>query len=176
MNALGSGMTPASIMLDTKASLERRYFYFTEWIRNTFLRNLELGCPFILPIVVAFFSKKYAVAIVTVEILSAFIGSLSYDFDVWYNSDSELKLEVPLKQKPDTKLEKILERLKYFEKKYWIKTSDMYLLLDKKPEEHNKTWPTIDNLDWIEMIGLLNELSLHIGKHFDSEEEKEENA
>jgi hypothetical protein len=150
-----------------EASSGRRYFYLTEWIRNTFLANIQIGIFLVLPLVVMIFSKLYAFSIIAIEIVSFCLGGIIKDFEMWYNRrDGEVKIaEGEEKILPRTELGDTLERIQYFERKYWITIKDMYIFLSKD----TGFTPTIDNLDWIEMVSLLNKLSLNVGKHFEEE-------
>jgi hypothetical protein len=153
-----------------KAQMGRRYFYLREEV-DSVIRYIELGILIALPIVVAVFSKKYAAAIVVTEILSCYFGTLICDFDKWWNSRvydegrNELLITLP---PPNTELETILARLKYFEDVYAVTLGKIYIYLDAD------IVPFKNNLDWIEMVSLLNQLSLYVGKRFEDEDGNKE--
>ena len=156
----------SSSLGDVKAEPGRRYFSLRDQI-NVGIRYVELGFLFALPLCVAFFSKKYASIIIAIEATSYYLGMLTYEFDIWYNNrSSEKKVTEPTPPNSPTELETIIKRLEYFEDKLWISVPDMYLYLDA-----NKI-PCKDNLDWLEIVGLLNQLSLHIGKRFEESVEE----
>jgi len=149
-----------------KASPGRRYFYVSEYLDNFFDRIRE-GILVGLPLVTAFFSLRWASFIVAVECVSYVIGVVSREFDMWWNQRGNYAEESDLKiAGPSTELETLLNRLQYFTSKYGISPGDMYLYLDANVIPFN------NNLDWVEIVSLLNQLSLWIGKHF--EEEKQE--
>ena len=69
--------------------------------------------------------------------------------------------------KDRTELENIIKRLRYFNHKYWMSIEDIFLHV-----ERNQV-PIQNNLDWIEMVSLVNRLSLSLGKQFDEEDTKQ---
>jgi hypothetical protein len=143
----------------------RRYFSIVDRIER-FSRFLNVGLPIVLPLVVSIFSFNIAFAIFTIEVVSYIVGRLMTDFDRWYNPErydgNVPEPKNPLMPEARTELNEILDRLHFFEMKYYIGISDMYLWL-----ESGVVPP--DNLDWMEMVSLLNRLSLNIGKHFEED-------
>ena len=164
------GAVPSKISSGDKACGTpggRRYFWFGDFINGLYTKA-ALGYWLVLPLVVAYFSIKYAIAIILVEVLSYYVGYMILEFDCWYNSKSgEITIpEIYLWQPKSTELSAILERLHYFELKYVVTVRTFYCWLD------SETAPIKNNLDWIEIVSLLNQLSLWIGKHFDDDENK----
>lgn len=144
----------------------RRFFWLREHVDNT-IRYIELGVLFALPLVVAFFSKKYAGAIVALEGSAYYIGMLICDFDQWYNREYDsIKKEVEgfPTNLPSTELDAILERLHDFEYEYPLTLDRMYSFV-----LNNEIPYGMDNLDWLEMVSLLNRLSLQVGKRFEED-------
>ena len=152
---------------DAKATAGRRYFSLRDKI-EVILRYIELGIAFVLPITIAlFFSIKPALIIGAIELLSYYIGKFVCEFDAWYNSQPQyFQEEFPESSASLTELEKILRRITYFKNKYYISIESMYVYLD------TDTIPFGNNLDWIEMVGLLNQLSLLVGKRFENGDDK----
>jgi len=145
----------------------RRWFSLRERL-DTVGRYFGLGYFFALPIVVAFLSIKSALAILAVEALGYYIGMMIYEFDKWYNYRTMgEKLEGEEEWcEPLTESRRILKRFNYFRYKYGISLDDVFLFLDR-PEI-----PIRDNLDWIELVSIVNDLSLHVGQRFDEDDTK----
>jgi hypothetical protein len=141
----------------------RRFIYLHEEI-NKLVFHFKAGFVFVFPIVVAFFSIYKAVFIVGVAVASYFFGQLIQEFTYWYNSRPEGTIigKVPEGDRNpiSPELAEILERIHYFENKYYITICDMCRYLDEGKI------PFQDNLDWIEIVSLLNRLSLNVGKYF----------
>lgn len=146
-----------------KAQLpSRNYFYLREEI-DSIIRYIELGALFTIPLILAFFSKKWALAVVWGEIAAYYLGVLICGFDNWYNqriTSTQLGFPEPNPVTASTELEIALTRLEYFQNKYAITIQDIYRYLE------NDIVPFQDNLDWLELVSLINQLSLHIGERF----------
>jgi hypothetical protein len=167
MSALASSGS-GNIAGTVKASYptKRRYIYLQEEV-NQFFNYAKVGILIILPLCVAYFSVWAAAGIVFVVFLSYMMGRFFQECTYWWNSRIVYEeMDVPLPTPTLTPLEEKIERLRYFESKYFITTGDMLRYLDtgKIPFENN--------LDWIEIVSLLNWVSLNVGKHFDDDTEK----
>lgn len=148
----------------------RHYFWVRERVDNI-IRYMGYGCIFVVPLTLAFFSKKYAAALIAAEFASYYIGTLICVFDSWYNQRvSDLKPQeeerYPEEKFANPELSKILQRLQQLSWHYGISPFDLYYYLDRDEVP-------LENLDWIEAVSLLNQLSLYIGKRFENEEQKE---
>jgi hypothetical protein len=165
-----SSGTPSGMQGDGRAFGGRRFFYLNEEV-NKFLNHFRVGFVFVFPFVVALFSWKLALVIVGIGVASYVVGKLIQEFTYWYNSRPPeitgiIKLPEEDRNPISPELEEVLERLHYFENKYFITICDMYRYLDRGEI------PVQDNLDWIEMVSLLNRLSLNVGKYFKKDTQK----
>lgn len=137
-------------------------FYLSSWLDNAFL-YIRIGIILAAPFMAAlFFSIKTGLVIFAIEVLSYNIGCIAGEFDRWWNvydKDSEEEKEV--EKLNLSELDKVIERLNYFEHKYYINTHGLFRLLEDKVAPS-----VINNLDWLEIVSLLNQLSLSVGKHF----------
>ena len=126
---------------------------------------MKTGFPIAFPLITALFSIKVAIGIVAIELLSWMLGTLIIEYEYWhyYRKREEGEKEPPKSTKKLSELEQIVNRLEVLHQKYGLRTETVVLLL-----HDNTIIPKMDNLDWLELVGLVNQLSLYVGKNFTS--------
>lgn len=146
---------------------QKKYPYYSLRDKvDSWLRFAELGILVALPLVVSFYSSKWCAGILLVEFLSLYLGILICDFDRWYNyrnTENQIEEVQADKTVPVSELEEILDRLTYFENNYLLSIKSLYRFLDRDEIPFH-----MNNLDWLEIVSLLNRLSLTVGKRFDT--------
>jgi hypothetical protein len=146
----------------------RKWFSLREHM-DRWIRKIEFGILFVLPLAIATYSLRLALTIVAVEIISCWVGDLIFDFDQWYNGRPITAKDVEREKDPapTTELDAAIARLRELNYGYPISVYSLYQNLQADTIPFG-----MDNLDWLEIVSLLNTLSLSVGKRFENENEK----